>query len=516
MYTASEVVSSRVTLRRASVACAALSGRTPMLNPQQLKPEPAPDAGFDGPLYASRVKVYPKKVRGAFRRFKWAIMVVLLGIYYVAPWLRWDRGALAPDQAILLDLPARRFYFFFLEFWSQEIYYMAALMVLSAVGLFLVTSVFGRAWCGYACPQTVWSDLFFHVERWIEGDRNTRIRKDKMPLSVRKVAEKTSKHVIWILISIATGGAWIFYFADAPTLFPALFNGTAPAQAYGFIALFTGSTYLLGGIAKEQVCIYMCPWPRIQGAMLDDESLIVSYREDRGEPRGPIRKHPVPGEETGDCINCNACVYACPMGIDIRNGPQLECIQCALCIDACDEIMDKVERPRGLIAYDSFANQERRAAGKPEQFNFIRTRTVVYALVIALIGGLTTYFMLNRSDADLNVLADRNPAFVTLADGSIRNGYTVRLMNKANAERVLTAKIEGLGPVATRWTRGADSEVITIGPDSLVTAKLFVSLKKEDLEDVLDDGVAAGHMIILDQMGYVVASETMRFQGPRQ
>ncbi|MEM6682250.1 MAG: 4Fe-4S binding protein, partial [Pseudomonadota bacterium] len=249
------------------------------------------DQPQDGPLYASRKKVYPKKVDGFFRRFKWAIMVVLLGIYYVAPWIRWDRGPLAPDQAILLDMPARRFYFFYLEFWSQEIYYMAGLMILSAFGLFFVTALFGRAWCGYACPQTVWSDLFFHVERWVEGDRNTRIRQDKKPASFQKVRQKTTKHALWILISVLTGGAWVFYFADAPTLLPQILNGSAPMLAYTFIGLFASTTYLLGGIAKEQVCIYMCPWPRIQGAMLDDESLIVSYRADIGEPRGAIRKN---------------------------------------------------------------------------------------------------------------------------------------------------------------------------------------------------------------------------------
>lgn len=468
-----------------------------------------------GPLYESRKKVYPKKVRGNFRRFKWAIMVVLLGIYYLAPWIRWDRGPLAPDQAILLDLPARKFYFFFLEFWSQEIYFMAGLMILSALSLFLVTSIFGRAWCGYACPQTVWSDLFFHVERWIEGDRNKRILQDKLPLSFKRVWQKTAKHSAWILIAIATGGAWVFYFADAPTLLPQLFDGTAPFNAYLFVGLFTLTTYLLGGIAKEQVCIYMCPWPRIQGAMLDDESLQVSYRADRGEKRGPIRKHPKLGDETGDCIDCGACVYACPMGIDIRNGLQMECIQCALCIDACDEIMDKVDRPRGLISYDSFANQERRAKNEPETIKFVRLRTVWYAAVISIVSAVIVWGMLNRADTDLNVLSDRNPVYVTLSDGSIRNGYTVRLMNKAPTARVLRVELTGLGEATLRWARGAESSTITVAPDDLVTAQLFVTLTKDQSAAILKTGTAIGAMRILDEDGNLVASETMRFQGPK-
>jgi len=477
--------------------------------------ESALPAADDQPLYASRVKVYPKKVRGTFRRFKWAIMVVLLGIYYLAPWIRWDRGPLAPDQAILLDMPARRFYFFFLEFWSQEIYYMAGLLILSALGLFMVTALFGRAWCGYACPQTVWSDLFFHVERWIEGDRNTRIRQDKMPISLKKVWQKTTKHLIWILIAVLTGGAWVFYFADAPTLFPQLFDGSAPMMAYGWIGAFTFTTYLLGGIAKEQVCIYMCPWPRIQGAMLDDESLIVSYRADRGEPRGPIRKNADPEVAKGDCIDCDACFYACPMGIDIRDGAQMECIHCALCIDACDEIMDKVDRPRGLISYDSYGNQDRRAHGEKERYPFIRTRTIWYTVVICLVGAVMTWGMLNRSDTDLNVLSDRNPVYVRLSDGSIRNGYTVRLMNKAAEARTMRVEVVGFGDVETRWTRGADSDFLTVAPDSLVSARLFVSVDEKEAAKFLNDGVAIGSMHIYDEGDTLIATETMRFQGPK-
>ncbi|MEM7569655.1 MAG: cytochrome c oxidase accessory protein CcoG [Pseudomonadota bacterium] len=489
-----------------------------MLNPDLQTPdrtESHPPGPVTGPLFAAAKKVYPKKIDGTFRRFKWAIMGLCLAVYYITPWLRWDRGPLAPDQAVLLDMPARKFYFFFFEIWSQEVYFMAGILILSALGLFLVTSLFGRAWCGYACPQTVWSDVYFHVERWIEGDRNQRIRQDKDPWKPKLIAQKTAKHIIWILIAVATGGAWIFYFADAPTLFTQLFDGSAPFMAYLFVGIFTATTYVLGGIAKEQVCIYMCPWPRIQGAMLDDESLIVSYKADRGEPRGPIRKHPLPGQETGDCIDCKACHYVCPMGIDIRDGAQMECIHCALCIDACDDIMDKVGRPRGLIAYDSFANQERRAQGQKERFPFIRTRTIWYSIVIALVSAVMVWAMLSRVDTDLNVLSDRNPVFVTLSDGSIRNGYTVRLLNKSPEARAYTAQVIGLGNPQVRWTSGASSDGLRVGADDLITARMFVALPADQLRDVLSNGVAHGTLQIFTSDGTLVAEETMRFQGPK-
>ncbi|HSR72239.1 MAG TPA: cytochrome c oxidase accessory protein CcoG, partial [Kiloniellales bacterium] len=241
-------------------------------------------------LYAKRAKIFPKRARGTFRRLKWIVMAVTLSIYYLAPWIRWDRGPNAPDQAILIDIPDRKFYFFFIEIWPQEVYYVTGLLILAAVGLFLVTSLAGRVWCGYTCPQTVWTDLFIAVERFVEGDRSARIRLDRTPWTGAKLAKRAVKHGIWLLIALLTGGAWVFYFADAPSLAVDLVTLDAPAVAYITIGVLTSTTYLLGGIAREQVCTYMCPWPRIQGAMLDEESLVVTYRDYRGEPRGPYRK----------------------------------------------------------------------------------------------------------------------------------------------------------------------------------------------------------------------------------
>jgi len=297
-------------------------------------------------LYTARKKIFPKTVKGFFRTMKWRIMILTLTVYYVTPWIRWYRGEGQPDQAVLIDLANRRFYFFFIEIWPQEFYFVAGLLVMAGIGLFLVTSVIGRAWCGYFCPQTVWTDLFLHVERFMEGDRNAQIRLDAQPWTAAKIRKRVGKHAIWLLIAVLTGGAWVFYFADAPTLLRRLVTFDAPFVAYASIALLTATTYGLGGLMREQVCIYMCPWPRIQGAMLDQNSLTVTYNDWRGEPRGKHRKSAA-ASQLGDCVDCNACVAVCPTGVDIREGQQIGCITCGLCIDACDSVMGKLDLAKG-------------------------------------------------------------------------------------------------------------------------------------------------------------------------
>jgi cytochrome c oxidase accessory protein FixG len=394
-------------------------------------------------LYKKREQIYPKLVHGTFRNLKWLAMIALLAIYYVTPWIRWDRGVGQPDQAVLVDFEGRRFYFFFIELWPQEVYYITGLLILASFGIFLSSALFGRVWCGYACPQTVWTDLYIHVERWVEGDRNERMRLDKAPMSLSKATKKISKHAIWLLIAAATGGAWVFYFADAPTLFSELFSGTASIESYMFVGLLTFTTYALAGTMREQVCTYMCPWPRIQAAMIDKDALSVTYRVDRGEPRGPHKKGET-WEGRGDCIDCRQCVAVCPQGIDIRDGDQLECINCALCIDACDEIMEKVGRPKGLIAYDSYANQTRRSQGKAGAYRLIRPRTILYGALMSVVGLVMVYGLATRQTLDLNVIRDRSPPFVRLADGSLRNDYEMKLINMASAPRTLSIEVTGL------------------------------------------------------------------------
>jgi len=394
-------------------------------------------------LYKKHEKLYPKKAKGTFRTFKWIILFVLLGIYYFVPWIRWDRGLGQPSQAVLVDFENARFYFFFIEIWPQEVYYITGLLILAALGLFLATALFGRVWCGYACPQTIWTDLFIAVERFFEGDRNARIKLDKAPWTGRKIFKKTAKHAVWIMIAALTGGAWILYFHDAPTIARDFLTGHAPTTSYIFATIMTFTTYSLAGHMREQVCTYMCPWPRIQAAMIDEEALNVTYRYDRGEPRGAHKKG-ASWEGRGDCIDCRQCVAVCPVGIDIRDGLQLECIGCSLCIDACDGIMDKIDRPRGLIAFDTDSNVQRRMKGEKSKFNLIRPRTVIYAVLFTLVGSLMLYSLLTRSTLDMNVLRDRQPNFVQLSDGAIRNGYTVKILNKATGARTFDFAVEGL------------------------------------------------------------------------
>ncbi len=388
-------------------------------------------------LYTSREPIFPRRVSGTFRSLKWWIMAVTLGIYYLTPWIRWDRGPNLPDQAVLVDMSSRRFFMFWIEIWPHEFYFVAGLLIMAGLGLFLFTSALGRVWCGYACPQTVWTDLFILVERWIEGDRNKRVRLWNAPWSARKVRLRITKWIAWVLIALATGGAWVFYFTDAPTLLRDLFTLNAHPVAYTTIAILAILTFIFGGLMREQVCIYMCPWPRIQAAMMDEDTLTVGYREWRGEPRGKHRKA-AGAEALGDCIDCNACVNVCPMGIDIRDGQQLACITCALCIDACDDVMAKIGKPRGLIDYMALTDEPLERAGshpKSTWKHVFRLRTVIYTVLWAAVGLALVVALFMRSDIDMTVSPVRNPTFVTLSDGSIRNAYDVRLRNKHGEAR---------------------------------------------------------------------------------
>jgi cytochrome c oxidase accessory protein FixG len=434
-------------------------------------------------FYKSRTPIYPKRVHGSYRRIKWAVMAVTLAIYYLVPWIRWDRGPAAPNQAVLVDLARERFYFFFIEIWPQEVYYITGLLILAAVGLFLVTSLFGRLWCGYACPQTVWTDLFIYIETLIEGDRGARIRLAASPWTASKFGKRVAKHTIWLVIAAATGGAWIFYFADAPTLARALLTWTASPVAYGAIALLTFTTYSLGGLMREQVCTYMCPWPRIQGAMVDNEALSVTYRADRGEPRG-VHKKGASADGLGACIDCFQCVAACPMGIDIRDGAQLECINCGLCIDACDDVMERIGQPQRLIAYDTDANVRRRLRGVPARFRFVRPRTVLYAGIMALVGTVMVFGLSTRRSVDLDVLRDRNPDFVTLSDGAVRNAYTLKLMNRADTAREFDLSLTGVRPRTVNVIGLGDVQLparVAVGPDKVRTLRMLVTVGARDV-----------------------------------
>jgi cytochrome c oxidase accessory protein FixG len=518
----------------------AASGDAPV---ERFDAQPVNAAKVRQPLYAPRKKIHPKRAEGRFRRFKWLVMAITLGIYYLAPWIRWDRGPYAPDQAILLDIANRRFYFFFIEIWPQEFYFVAGLLVMAGLGLFLVTSAVGRAWCGYACPQTVWVDLFLVVERAIEGDRNARIKLDSAPWTFDKIWKRVSKHVIWLLIGVATGGAWIFYFADAPTLLHDFVTLHADPVAYITVAILTATTYTFGGLMREQVCTYMCPWPRIQAAMLDENSLVVTYNDWRGEPRSRhAKKAAQSGQAVGDCVDCNACVAVCPMGIDIRDGLQLECITCALCIDACDGVMDKLGRERGLIGYSTLSdyasnmalatnddseeidprrvrNPDGSFVDKVRHFNWrviFRPRVILYLVLWGAIGiGLLTALMM-RDRLQVDALHDRNPQYVLESDGSIRNGYTVKILNMVPEPRNVVLSVRGLD--GANMTLAGDSTAhgnainVDLQPDAVTTMKLYVTVPKDALPKRTEDF----HFVVEERDGGEKASYNANFIVPER
>ena len=492
-------------------------------------------------LYAARKKIFPKRASGNFRNFKWVVMAVTLAVYYITPWLRWDRGPFAPDQAVLVDLANRRFYFLFIEIWPQEFYYVAGMLVMAGIGLFLVTSTVGRAWCGYACPQTVWVDLFLVVERAIEGERQQRIKLEAAPWSFEKVWKRVLKHGTWLAIGVITGGAWIFYFADAPTLLKQVVSLQAPFAAYSTIAILTATTYIFGGLMREQVCTYMCPWPRIQGAMLDEYSLVVTYNGWRGEPRSRHAKKAIAeGKKVGDCVDCNACVVVCPMGIDIRDGQQLECITCALCIDACDDVMTRLGKEKGLISYATLNDYNKnmamatgddgliapsqirdRTSGKLVEGlvhttwrSIVRPRTLLYFAVWVAIGlGMLTVLSL-RTTLAISVLHDRNPLYVELKDGTIRNGYDIKISNMTPAPRQVTLRLDGLDQAGLSVAdgEGAPVEAMTIGlePDKVTPLRLYVQMPPDALH-----GPTTDFRVVIDsEDGKLHAQSTTQFQAP--
>jgi cytochrome c oxidase accessory protein FixG len=447
------------------------------------KPHPSPSAeppkssgGGEG-LYASTPRIHPRRVQGLFRTLKWWLMLPFLGFWYVAPFLRWDRGPDAPHQAILIDMAARRAYFFFIEIWPQEVYYLTGLLVMAGIALFLMSALAGRVWCGFMCWQTTYTDLFVAVERWIIGERGARIRFDQRKWDFDKLWRTAAVNGVWVLIAAATGIAFVLYFGDAYTMLPQILSGHGTASNYTFIAIVGGGCLLMAGYAREQVCIYMCPYARFQSAMFDEHSLIVSYEAWRGEPRGPTKKGQS-FEGRGHCIDCSACVQACPTGIDIRNGSQLACIGCGLCIDACNTIMDRIGLPRGLITYDSTYNQQARATGGVPKIRLVRTRTVIYALALAFVGAVMLYALSSRVTISAAVLHERSPLYVVLShEQTVRNGYTYKVLNKQRKARhfyldvagVKDARLEVIGD------EGQARPEIDVGPDTEVSYRVYVT-----------------------------------------
>lgn len=437
----------------------------------------------DSSYFFKQEKIYPRSVKGRYRSLRWMAVAVLIGIYYIVPWIRWNRGPGAPDQAVLIDLPARRAYFFNIEIWPQETYLVAGLLVLAAVGLFFVTCLFGRVWCGYACPQTVWTDIFIAVEKFFQGDRNDRMKIDKAPLSFEKIWKKTATHFLWLLISLLTGAGWVFYFENAPALLENIRHLDLTVMEWSWILGITASTYFMAGFAREQVCIYACPYARFQSAMFDRDTLIIGYDDTRGEPRGK-HKQGQGWEGRGHCIDCTQCVIVCPTGIDIRNGLQMECIACGLCVDACNDAMDRVGLPHGLVRYDTQNNYEARKEKKsqPQTLHILRPRTIYYAVILMIVGVIMVWSLAGRQEIELHVQHDRNPLYVKLSGGSIRNAYTINILNKTHKDISFSLSVTDINVKELKIVSSAETDPknIKVPADSVGQFRVMLTAEKQE------------------------------------
>lgn len=418
-------------------------------------------------LYASRKKIYVKEIKGFFQRIRNVSLLALMGMYFLFVWLTLDGQPL-----IHFDLPEREFHLYGMTFFPKDFFLLSAMLIISAFGLFFVTTLFGRVWCGYTCPQTVWTFVFMWIEEKVEGGRNRRIKLDKSPNNREKLTKKGIKHALWLLVAFATGVTFVGYFYPIRELLADFFTLQANGWAYFWVGFFTVATYLNAGWMREQVCLYMCPYARFQSVMFDPNTRIVSYDPNRGEPRGKRKKGVDPAElGLGDCIDCEQCVQVCPTGIDIRDGLQYECIGCALCIDACDQIMDRMDYPRGLIRYTT----ENELEGK--QSKLLRPRTFGYGAVMVLMISAVIYIIANRVPAQMDVLRDRGALYNFNGQGRIENSYTVKIQNMSEVPQTFNLSVKGLEDIrfitdtTVTITSGENRSVPTVvdvPPESIV------------------------------------------------
>jgi cytochrome c oxidase accessory protein FixG len=453
-------------------------------------------AGPSTPFYAAAEKIYPREIDGRFSRLRRLAVWLLLGLFYAVAWLDWDG-----HQALLFDLPARKFHIFGLTLWPQDFLYLTLLLIIAALSLFFFTALAGRLWCGYACPQTVWTELFVWIEQWTEGPRSRRMKLDRAPWSGEKLLRKGSKQLLWVALALFTGFTFVGYFTPIRTLGAHISSLSLGPWSTFWIFLYSLATYGNAGFLREQVCKYMCPYARFQSAMFDKDTLIISYDSSRGEPRGARRRGSAARSQgLGDCIDCTLCVQVCPTGIDIRHGLQYECIACGACIDACDSVMDKMGTSRGLIRYTT----EHAMDGK--RTRRLRARLAVYAVLLAASGGVLGYLLLTRTPLILDVIRDRNALYREVRGDRIENSYMLKLINlddKPHTYRVAVSGMAGLELLAP-------VQPITLPAGSVSTLPARLEAPSE-----FAGGVHRIQLVLaaVDDSGIAVR-ETTRFIGP--
>jgi len=428
-------------------------------------------------LYAKHIPIFTRSVKGKYRNFKTAVMIVAYSVYFLLPWMPWERAS-SPSQALLFDLSTRRFFIFDLIVYPQDIFWLAMLLFIAAALLFFATGLIGRAWCGYFCFQTLWTDLFIMVEKAIQGERPARLRLYKQPWNAEKILKIGSSHFLMLLISFWTAFTFAAYFNYAPDFLVNLFTGHAADAAYITVAALTVTTYVAAGLLRENICTLACPYARFQGVMYEPDTLAVSYDAKRGEGLAG-RTLPIAGLKTreerqakghGDCIDCGFCVQVCPTGIDIRNGLQYQCISCGLCIDACNNIMDSVGYPRGLIRYDSEKNLADATPHAP-RLEWKRLKVLGYAVAIVVMTGTLFYNIGTRTNVEVSVQQVRQPMFIMLSDGSFRNRYQIHIVNKTEHDEIYKISVSGIP--ADALDMGNIPQVhVRAGKDLTVNAKV--------------------------------------------
>lgn len=420
-------------------------------------------------LYESRQKIYTRQTSGLFENIRTITIALTLGVYFLLPWIRWDG-----QQAVLFDLQARQFHILGFTFWPQDFILLTWGLIIAAFALFFITNFAGRVWCGYTCPQTVWTKIFTWCEELTEGNRQQRIKLDKAAWSFAKFRKKSAKHALWALIALATAYTFVGYFSSLDRLIiDSLSWAISPWETF-WILFFTGATYLNAGWMREQVCTYMCPYARFQSVMFDKDTLVISYDKKRGDPRGSRRRDIAPQSKgLGDCIDCKMCVQVCPTGIDIRDGLQVECIGCAACIDACDSIMDDMGYARGLVSYTT----ENSLEGKPSRL--LRPRLVAYGIMLLIMGTGLLAVLFSRVPVELDILRDRNVLYRETDEGLIQNVYTLKIMNMSQlSQEYRLSLVSGLP------FKLVAPPSITVEPGEVLSQPVQVEIDPSELERI--------------------------------